>query len=286
MPFVKVRDVRLQYDLIGSPRTQDELETVVITLGGRSGINAARRLGSALANRVPGIRVLLWDRRNTNCSGTKYDRTPLVSEDVDDLGALLDKLALSGTKKLILYGCSSGSRVSLMFAVKWPQLVRGLVIAPPTGSDAIEELCEMYYDAPSALAKAKGLSVVAMDIFKDLSEEARSELANVPLDAFLISLEVTKQWMAQFKGQVLIGVTDYQLKELAQESVKIVLVHDGNPNDKLHSTRAVLGLARLIRANKIYVQSGIFSLSNDVCIEIINLLQKEFWPAKLDQSKI
>lgn len=74
-------------------------------------------------------RVVAYDRRGfgkTSASGQ-------VHSHVDDLKAVLDRL---GKEPVVLIGCSQGGRISIDFALTYPERVAGLVLVAPAVSGA------------------------------------------------------------------------------------------------------------------------------------------------------
>lgn len=74
-------------------------------------------------------RVVAYDRRGfgkTSASTQTYSH-------VDDLKAVLDRL---GKEPVVLVGCSQGGRISIDFALTYPERVAGLVLVAPAVSGA------------------------------------------------------------------------------------------------------------------------------------------------------
>ena len=100
-----------------------------------------------------GYRVLIHDRRNCGASDVSFDGSKSEYEVwADDLHVLLKQL---GMLPAIIGGTSSGARLSLLFALRYPQDVRALVLWRITGGEfAIKRLTEKYYDQYIRLAEA------------------------------------------------------------------------------------------------------------------------------------
>ena len=94
---------------------------------------------------VAGYRVLIHDRRNCGLSdiaiggeGSEYE---IWAEDLYELLSRLNGLPV------IVGGSSSGCRLSLLFALKYPHAVRALLLWRVTGGAfAAQRLTENYYD--------------------------------------------------------------------------------------------------------------------------------------------
>lgn len=119
MPNARVGDMTIAYELLGEgPR-------IVITPGGRFGMDAGgvRELGAALAE--SGLQVLLWDRPNCGHSSVAFSGQSESALWADTLAELIRALDFGPAT---LAGGSAGSRVSLITAARSPELVSGLYL--------------------------------------------------------------------------------------------------------------------------------------------------------------
>ena len=130
----------------------------VLTPGGQTGVDESADLRIRFEkffvdasergeeNMPAELNILTWDRRNTGHSSFGYANSsvPMLVEEAEDLHHLIvDRLELPN---VVLYGFSSGARVSLRMAVDHPNVVRGVVACPPTGGDhAARVVSKMYY---------------------------------------------------------------------------------------------------------------------------------------------
>ena len=91
-----------------------------------------------------GFRVVVHDRRNTGASGVSLEGEGTEEEIwTDDLHALLKKL---GALPAYIGGSSSGARNSMLFYLRHPEAVKGLLLLRVTGGPSpAKRLPEQYY---------------------------------------------------------------------------------------------------------------------------------------------
>jgi pimeloyl-ACP methyl ester carboxylesterase len=136
MAVKRIRGIGVVYEVLGTSGPW-----VALTPGGRRGLAAERDLAALIAE--AGFRVLIWDRRNTGGAEVAIDGDNESAEQADDLLALLQEL---GTGPVYLAGCSSGSRMSLLLAIKRPEAARALLLWRVTGGAyAAQRLAFNYY---------------------------------------------------------------------------------------------------------------------------------------------
>jgi len=118
MPFQKVNDIQIYYELHG-PENAD-----VIVLSNGIFMSTAS-WGYQVAAFKKHFRVLLYD-----CRGMWQSDHPAgpysMEQHADDLAALLTAL---GIEKAHIGGISYGGEISMVFALKYPQLARSLIIS-------------------------------------------------------------------------------------------------------------------------------------------------------------
>src|SRR4051812_32890623 len=124
MPIANIRGAAIKYQVLG-----DNGPWVALSPGGRRGMEAVEGLANRLA--AKGYRVLINDRRNTGGSeitiGGKESEYEIWA---DDQYALLHEV---GGLPAVVGGSSSGCRTSLLFALRYPQSVRALLLWRVTG---------------------------------------------------------------------------------------------------------------------------------------------------------
>ena len=160
MPIAHVRGANLNYEVLGTRGAW-----LALSPGGRRALEHVKPLAQRMAD--AGYRVLIHDRRNCGLSdiviGGDASEYEIWADDLHALLARLDALPA------IVGGSSSGCRLSLLFALKYPHAVRALLLWRVTGgSFAAARLTENYYGKYIDAARAGGMAAVcALDHFKE-----------------------------------------------------------------------------------------------------------------------
>ena len=152
MPSLQLNGITLTYQQYGT-----QGPAVVLTPGGRWAGHVHAVVATELAQ---DCRVITWDRRNTD-GGSSLALAGEQSEadlHADDLAALIQALDLGPC----FVGEYAGCRTSPLLAFKYPQLVRGLMLAWPSGEDyAAERLPRNAYRKYIRAALRGGMEAVA-----------------------------------------------------------------------------------------------------------------------------
>ena len=153
MPEAVVRGVTINYEVFGSAGPW-----IALTPGSRRPYGELVDLSKAIA--ASGYRVLLHDRRNCGASDVAFDGSASEHEIwADDLYDLAKKLDAA---PLYVGGSSAGARLAILFAIRHPDALRGLLLWRLTGGqEAVDRLAENYYGAFIKLAEAGGMEAVA-----------------------------------------------------------------------------------------------------------------------------
>ena len=191
MATMRVRGVGLVYEVVGTTGPW-----VALTPGGRRGLAAERELAELIAE--AGFRVLIHDRRNTGAAEVAIDGDSESAEQADDLLALLQELA---TGPVYLAGSSSGSRMSLLLAIKRPAAVRALLLWRVTGGAyAAQRLAINYYTQYLDALRQGGMDAVcATEHFAAMiaaNPSNRERLAGLGAERFKAAIE---RWLAGFR---------------------------------------------------------------------------------------
>ena len=242
MPVTKIRGVDINYQVIG-----DRGPWIMLTTGGRRAHDEFIPLAKKLAAR--GHRVVLHDRRNTGLSDVVLEGDE--GEEVvwtEDMRELMQGL---GALPAFFGGSSSGARTSILFALRNPDAVRGLLLLRVTGGPfAAARLPENYYDQYIRAARTGGMAAVcATEQYQErMNASARNAeyLKNLPAEKFI---EVMSKWREIFVAGVthpVMGVTEQELHALQVPTIVIP------GNDKTHSSASGLAAARLIPSAKLH----------------------------------
>ncbi len=225
MPMAEINGVNINYEVLG-----ERGPFIALSPGGRREMGNVRTLADRLAR--AGYRVLIHDRRNCGSSDVAFDGSRSEYEIwADDLHALLSRL---NGLPAVLSGGSSGGRLALLFALKYPDAVRALLLYRITGGPfAAKRLAYQYYDQYIELVRSGGMQAVAeSEHFAErikANPKNRERLLAIDPKQFV---DVMTQWRSHFVASAdlpVIGVTEQQLK-----SIKVpTCVIPGN--DKTHS---------------------------------------------------
>ena len=137
MTIAQINGVETNYEVHGTSGSW-----VALSPGGRRGLDEIRSLAQRVA--AGGYRVVIQDRRNCGASEVSVDARGAEHEIwAEDLHALLKSLDASPA---YVGGSSSGCRLSIEFALRYPETVRGLLLWRVTGGGvAVGRLTEKYY---------------------------------------------------------------------------------------------------------------------------------------------
>lgn len=152
MPEAIVRGIHINYKVIGMSGPW-----IALTPGSRRSYDELVDLSKAIA--ASGYRVLLHDRRNCGSSDVAFDGSGSEHEVwADDLHALAQQL---NALPIYVGGSSAGARLAILFAIRHPQALRGLLLWRVTGGqEAVDRLAENYYGLFIKLARAGGMQAV------------------------------------------------------------------------------------------------------------------------------
>ena len=242
MPIATIAGHRINHTVVG-----DFGPWLVLTTGGRRGHQEFAGLAVKIARH--GYRVLLHDRRNTGASDLALEGGN--TEEAlwaDDLLALLTHV---GAVPAFIGGSSSGARLSILFALRYPQACRALLLFRVTGGAvAAERLPENYYGQFIRAAQQGGMAAVAA------TEHYRGCLAANPDNRVrLLGMDpadyiaLMTGWKQSFDAGIhhdVLGVTDTELGSITVPT----LVVPGN--DGVHSSRSGQAAHRLIPGSELH----------------------------------
>lgn len=243
MPIATVRGANINYEIVGTRGPW-----VALSPGGRRDLGAVKSLAQVIADQ--GYRVLLHDRRNCGLSDIVIDGDESEYEIwADDLYELLRQ---RDALPAFIGGSSSGCRTSVLFALRHPEAVRGLLLWRVTGGRfACERLAHNYYQQYIDAAEAGGMKAVcALDHFKERCEANPSNRAVMMRMDPKRFIAVMRRWRQSFVDSVdlpIIGATEVQLKSIKVPTVVIP------GNDRTHGTETGRIAARLIPKSELHI---------------------------------
>ena len=236
MPEAVVRGVTINYEVVG-----DRGPWIALTPGSRRSyeefLSMARELAKA------GYRVLLHDRRNCGASdvsveglGSEYE---IWADDLHELGRQLDALPI------YVGGASAGARLAILFALRHPGALNGLLLWRVTGGrHAAEELAETYYGMFIKAAEAGGMQAVAdTEHFRACiaaRPSNRERLLTMDKDEFVRVMEMWREHFIRAANMPIIGATEEQLRGVKAPACIIA------GNDRIHAPETARKLAGLI----------------------------------------
>ncbi len=262
MPLVQIRGVHLNYEVLG-----DHGPWVALSPGGRRGLDAVISLAEKVA--AGGYRVLIHDRRNCGASDVVIDGDESEYQIwADDLHALL-----SGLDALPAFvgGSSSGCRLALLFALRYPGAVRGLLLWRITGGRfAAQRLAHNYYGQFIAAAQQGGMAAVCgMEHFRECIAARpanREQLMGMGPQRFIGVMSHWSEYFMRGAEQPVIGASRADLESISMPACIIP------GNDKTHLREVGENLHHIMTASELHL---LFPTHRDV-----DMVPPEEWKTK------
>jgi pimeloyl-ACP methyl ester carboxylesterase len=237
MPELALNGCTISYQEFGSGSVN-----VVLTPGGRWGGYVHRVVATELAK---DFRVITWDRRNTDARSDIVIAGDQSESDVwaDDLAALIDALQLGPC----YVGEYAGCRVTPLLAVKYPKLVKGLLLAWCSGGEYPSgRLPKNFYQSYTRAALRGGMKAVtetnhfASSIKLNPGNRDRLLVMN-PADF----VRQMAYWEAFFITSGDLPISGCRLNDAEWASIKVPTSITGGV-DPVHPTEAAQRLAKLL----------------------------------------
>lgn len=209
MPFAKINDVQLYYELHG-PENAD----VLVLSNGVLMSTASWALQTAALSKY--FRVLLYDCRGM-WKSEHPDSPYSMEQHADDLAFLLEFLNI---KNAHIAGISYGSEISMMFALKYPDRTKTLIIAD--GVSEIQPLLRASCETWVSAAKLKNPKLL-LEVTKPFNF-SQSYLIN---NKKLIDTLVSKYEQLNFDSFLRLMESFYQLnitEQLGQINVPTLVI--------------------------------------------------------------
>jgi pimeloyl-ACP methyl ester carboxylesterase len=242
MAEAKVRGVTLNYQVVGNTGPWIEF-----TPGGRRGFEELVPFSERIAS--AGYRVLLHDRRN--CGASDVGIEPLGSEHeiwADDLCALCRQI---GATPIMAGGSSAGARLAILFALRHPDVVNGLLLWRVTGgAHAAEKLSHQYYGAFMEVAAKGGMAAVCeSEHFADgirARPSNRDRLMRMDPKDFIRTMDMWRKRFLEDADLPVVGATEADLRSLAMPVCLIA------GNDMVHTPVAARRAHEIIPGSELH----------------------------------
>jgi pimeloyl-ACP methyl ester carboxylesterase len=236
MPLANVNGININYNILGNHGPW-----VALSPGGRRDMSAIEPLASRVAD--AGFHVIILDRRNCGASDVVIAGDNSEYEIwADDFHEVLSQL---GALPAFVGGSSSGCRTALLFALRHPAAVRGLLLWRVTGGRfACERLAQEYYGQYIAAAQRGGMAAVCeMEHWQEriaARPQNRDYLMKIAPSEFIAVMSHWREYFLSGADLPVIGASESELK-----SIKVpALIIPGN--DNTHSQRTGENLGRIL----------------------------------------
>lgn len=277
MPVFELRDGgRIRYEIIGSG------QPVVVTPGGTAGLDELWPMAHELSRH---FMVLLWDRRNTGRSDICFDGTSEGAMWTEDLVQLVDGLRIGPVHVL---GGSGGSRLSLFFAIAYPDRVRKLVLWNAVGGwFAAAILAGGRYTPMIRAAWIGGMEQVAK--VPSMAQLIEANPRNLELlmrwepEPFIVRLkEWARFYLQDMDGQLTGGMTAQHLAGLSMPTLIFAGGDDTHPPELTNTYHELIPNSTLIEPARwdshdwwrLWESGQHFAVWRELVPDIVNFLQK------------
>ena len=237
-----VRGVRLNYETIGSNGPW-----IALTPGSRRPYDELINISKAIAG--SGYRVLLHDRRNCGASELAFDGSAseheMWADDLYELGQIL------GALPMYVGGSSAGARLAILYALRHPDGLRGLLLWRLTGGqEAVDRLAENYYGQFIKIAAEEGMAAVARsDHFNECirARPANKErLLQTDVRHFIETMTRWRECFLQSANLPIVGATEADLRSITAPACLIA------GNDMIHTPQTARKAASLIPNSELH----------------------------------
>ena len=242
MTEVLVHGVRINYETIGSNGPW-----IALTPGSRRPYDELINISKAIAR--SGYRVLLHDRRNCGASEVAFDGSAseheIWADDLYELGQIL------GALPMYVGGSSAGARLAILYALRHPEGLRGLLLWRLTGGqEAVDRLAENYYGQFIKIAAEEGMAAVARS--DHFSECIRARPANkerllqTDVRHFIETMTHWRECFLQSANLPIVGATEADLRSITAPACLIA------GNDVIHTPQTARKAASLIPNSELH----------------------------------
>jgi pimeloyl-ACP methyl ester carboxylesterase len=242
MPEAVVRGVTINYEVIGTSGPW-----IALTPGSRRPYAELIDLSKAIA--ASGYRVLLHDRRNCGASDVAFDGSASEHEVwADDLHELGKQL---GALPMYVGGSSAGARLAILYALRHPRALRGLLLWRVTGGqEAVDRLAESYYGQFIKLVEAGGMQAVCdSEHFRECiaaRPSNRERLLKTDPKTFANVMATWRERFLESATLPIVGATEADLNAVTAPACIIA------GNDVIHTPATARKAARLIPNSQLH----------------------------------
>jgi len=242
MPEAVVRGVHINYEIIGNSGPW-----IALTPGSRRSYGELVDLSKATA--ANGYRVLLHDRRNCGASDVAFDGSgsehEVWADDLHELGHQLNALPM------VVGGSSAGARLAILFAIRHPKALRGLLLWRVTGGqEAVDRLAEMYYGQFIKIVRAGGMQAVcASEHFSECIKARpgnRDRLLATDPEQFIKIMTFWRERFLESATLPIVGATEADLRAIKAPACLIA------GNDVIHTPATARKAASLIPNSELH----------------------------------
>jgi len=242
MPEAIVRGVHINYEVIG-----DDGPWIALTPGSRRSYGELVDLSKMIAQR--GYRILLHDRRNCGASDVAFDGSgsehEIWADDLYELGKQLKALPM------YVGGSSAGARLAILYALRHPDGLRGLLLWRVTGGqEAVDRLSENYYGQFITLARSGGMQAVAdSEHFAECIKARpsnRDRLLRNDVGQFIKVMTLWRQRFLESATLPIVGASEADLNAIKAPACLI------SGNDVIHTPATARKAAALIPNSELH----------------------------------
>ena len=193
--------------------------------------------------------MLLHDRRNCGASDVAFDGSASEHEIwADDLYELAKQL---NAAPLYVGGSSAGARLAILFAIRHPDALRGLLLWRVTGGqEAVDRLAENYYGQFIKIAKAGGMEAVAnSEHFAECiaaRPQNRERILSTNVDDFIKVMTTWREAFLTAAKLPMVGATEADLNAIKAPACLVA------GNDVIHTPATARKAAKLIPNSELH----------------------------------
>ena len=237
-----IRGVHINYEVIGNSGPW-----IALTPGSRRPYGELVGLSKAID--AAGYRVLLHDRRNCGASDVAFDGSGSEHEVwADDLYELGKQL---GAMPIYVGGSSAGARLAILFAIRHPDALRGLLLWRVTGGqEAVDRLAENYYGQFIKIAQAGGMQAVCeSEHFAEcikVRPANRDRLLQTDVGQFINVMTTWRERFLESATLPIVGASEAELRAIKAPACLIA------GNDVIHTPATARKAASLIPNSELH----------------------------------